>query len=645
MILRQMKFIRTDIPMKKNHSILCKYPLSICLIILGFSGFGQTSDDSYTKVYSSKKEGLSDLTMVGDNESVSETIEYYDGLGRPIQVVNKQVTPSGFDIITPMVYDEFGRQSITYLSYPTNTTDGLIHSDPISEQQSYYEVYGEGFGATAFAQSEFEKSSLGRLLEVGAPGPDWQIGLGHTSLFRYQSNTDEDGVIIWKVIDNSLSRASNYIPASLSKQVAIDEQGNSSYTYTDQEGRVVLKRLALVSEPTISSVDGEYPLNPEQWADTYYVYDDYGSLRFVLQPEGVKRLLLGTITKADLLDNYAFQYQYDGRNRMISKKVPGAKLPVHMVYDQLNRLVLTQDGNQRGDNKWLYVAYDKLNRPVITGDLVDSRDRQGLQDHINLLGNDINSMSLSYVGGGEYHGYDDAAYPLSNRGEGSLGAIFTVNYYDNYDFIADLSSLITDSFDEVYDLPFEISTVDDFHLEPIQQDNVKGQLTGSKVALLDGSAFLETITFYDNKYRVIQVISSNHLGGVDVVSNQFDFVGNLRAGVLKHTGGDIPLTIVKEYGYDPAFRLTEVTHSINGADPIVLLTNTYNEMGELIEKNLHSESEGVFAQSVDYQYNIRGWLRAINESGFDGSIEAPEPSDLFSLELIYNSPLPENSGE
>ena len=51
---------------------------------------------------------------------------------------------------------------------------------------------------------------------------------------------------------------------------------------------------------------------------------------------------------------------------MTEKKVPGAE-PVYMVYDQRDRLVLTQDGNQRAQGKWLFTKYDALNRPVFTG--------------------------------------------------------------------------------------------------------------------------------------------------------------------------------------------------------------------------------------------------------------------------------------
>ena len=57
--------------------------------------------------------------------------------------------------------------------------------------------------------------------------------------------------------------------------------------------------------------------------------------------------------------------------RMISKKIPGAEI-VYMVYDNRDRLVLTQDGNMRTEsaNKYMYTKYDCFNRPVMTGTMV-----------------------------------------------------------------------------------------------------------------------------------------------------------------------------------------------------------------------------------------------------------------------------------
>ncbi|MFJ1288557.1 hypothetical protein, partial [Acinetobacter baumannii] len=72
------------------------------------------------------------------------------------------------------------------------------------------------------------------------------------------------------------------------------------------------------------------------WLCTYYVYDAIGNLRFVIPPKAVATLLSNatwdlTISTGSLINELCFRYEYDGRNRMIAKKVPGAGW-VYLIY-------------------------------------------------------------------------------------------------------------------------------------------------------------------------------------------------------------------------------------------------------------------------------------------------------------------------
>ena len=82
-------------------------------------------------------------------------------------------------------------------------------------------------------------------------------------------------------------------------------------------------------------------------------------------------------------------------------------------------------------------------------------------------------------------------------------------------------------------------------------------------------------------------------------------------------------------------------HKINGGTEILLVANTYNELGQLIEKNLHSTDGGNnFLQSVDFTYNERGWLTQINDEDLsDGE------GDLFGMRLYYQEGLPALNGD
>ncbi|MEM6526369.1 MAG: hypothetical protein AAF693_21420, partial [Bacteroidota bacterium] len=104
-------------------------------------------------------------------------------------------------------------------------------------------------------------------------------------------------------------------------------------------------------------------------------------------------------------------------------------------------------------------------------------------------------------------------------------------------------------------------------------------------------------------------------------------------------------SVRNRYTYDHAGRLMAGYHELYeggvGQGEVFLAENKYNELGELIEKNLHIEA-GVPHQSIDYRYNIRGWLQSINNSTLisgPNNNDAGLASDLFGMELMYINPL------
>lgn len=73
---------------------------------------------------------------------VRQTTEYLDGLGRRLQLVEKQKSPAGKDLVTPVLYEADGRAHFQYLPYVPqtgNTNDGSFKSDPFQDQQAFYQ--------------------------------------------------------------------------------------------------------------------------------------------------------------------------------------------------------------------------------------------------------------------------------------------------------------------------------------------------------------------------------------------------------------------------------------------------------------------------------------------------------------------------
>ncbi|MNE51860.1 hypothetical protein D3C80_1465080 [compost metagenome] len=65
-----------------------------------------------------------------------------------------------------------------------------------------------------------------------------------------------------------------------------------------------------------------------------------------------------------------------------------------------------------------------------------------------------------------------------------------------------------------------------------------------------------------------------------------------------------------------------------GNTEVLLAAYAYNELGQQIKKQLHSENSGIsYAQNINYAYNIRGWLK--NSS-----------AAKFSMDLKYDDAAP-----
>ena len=348
---------------------------------------------------------------------VKETAQYFDGLGRPLQTVVRQITPGSqpLDMVTPVVYDPFGREVYKYQPYlqtTGNNSDGGFKRDPFTDQQNFYQnIYPAEQPAYTgeqvyYSQTQYEASPLNRVLKTMAPGNSW-AGSGVGVSQQYLVNTAADSVVIWNITNDTLTYAGNdittniptaadYYPAGqLYKNATIDEQGHAVVEYKDNEGQVVLKKVQL------NTVPGDFS-GYQGWLCTYYVYDDLNQLRFVLSPKAVTiaygnswNLAADTTT----INELCFRYEYDQRLRMSAKKVPGAAW-MYMIYDLRDRLVYTQDGNMRNRNQWMTTLYDDKNRPTTTGMLTYNGTPSQLQQYVTANSGTQTSSPVTVNGNG-----------------------------------------------------------------------------------------------------------------------------------------------------------------------------------------------------------------------------------------------------
>ena len=169
--------------------------------------------------------------------------------------------------------------------------------------------------------------------------------------------------------------------------------------------------------------------------------------------------------------------------------------------------------------------------------------------------------------------------------------------------------------------------------------------TGSRVKVLGtASQYLISSIYYDHWGRAIQTLADNQSTGVDIATNQYDFSGKMLSSYLRHQKNNAPVntvTILTKMEYDHAGRVKNTKKIVNGGTEKTLAQNSYDELGKLITKVLSPTggAGGGPLETLDYKYNIRGWMQGINRGYANanyGTESTNQANRWFGMELMYD---------
>ncbi|UOY06607.1 hypothetical protein L0P88_22125 [Muricauda sp. SCSIO 64092] len=328
------------------------------------------------------------------------------------------------------------------------------------------------------------------------------------------------------------------------------------------------------------------------------MYDDFGNLTYTLPP----KVVTGDGVSATELSELCYQYTYDHRNRLVEKKVPG-KGWEEIVYNKLDRPILTRDPNLKANDQWLFTKYDAFGRVAYTGLVSSTSSRSAHQTAADQVAAQYESPSATptkFESNTVSVHYGNGAYPKTD-----LSKIHTINHYDGY---VDANGL---------SVPTKV-------LEQATATNTRGLATVGKVRVLGTSNWITTITGYDVKGRPIYTASKNgYLNTTDIVETQLDFGGKVVRTKTSHTRGtNAALVTTDSLSYDHRGRLLKQEQTI-GSHTETIVENGYDDLGQLVSKKV-----GGGLQDVNYGYNVRGWLTDINDVG--------NTAKLFNFRIGYN---------
>ncbi len=521
------------------------------------------------------------LTKTFQNEnSGTLDVTYYNGLGLPEQTVQVQASPNGQDIILPIDYDIALRDDAKiYLPYVAVSSDGRKQVSPFTDQQEFYKrLYGTADSERSFTEKLYEASPLNRVLKQALPGYVKDHEVVYTE-FNYRTNTANEVRRLAIGVNDELICGGYYDAGMLACTVSTAPDGHIVQNFTDKRGLTLLNR----------TFDDDEPIN------TYFVYDDYDRLQWVITPEGSCRFGdMQTVPKDDkFAKDYCYVYTYNDRGLMTEKRMPGREAE-YMRYDEGDRLRVSQDGNLRAKKQWISYSYDALGRVqeqslAVEAELIPIRSQAGVS-----IGEPIESVEPPYLG---------SSVPLRKY------------VYDTYPSEVQAAGLDFQ--------PIEGLTATDG--ESLRYDNATGSLTYEKLAVLANdtiTGYHQRACYYDYKGRVIQTVERDTEDGILRTSQRYDFVGNLIAQRESYTRAGKTDDIDRTFTYDDRGRLLSETTQVNGGE-LAVVDYEYDELGRLSGRML-----GTVEEQSDY--DIRSWLTAKSSELFDMSLRHSYTGNITS---------------
>ena len=508
---------------------------------------------------------MRNMTVAG--EAFVKRVDYLDGLGRPEETVLSAPGTAEGDIVTFRQTDAFGRPSREWLPIPASHTDGAFSagSGCLAAAAAYYA------DEIPYSATSYEPSPLSRVTAETGPGAAWHAS-GKSRTRSYLTNNNQVDslkcmrytVSVQPYTGVTVRFDGLYALGAVSVACEADEDGHVTLSFTDRCGRLLLIRRRYNSSGVRIS------------NDTYFIYDKRDRLCAVIPPAVPKAL--GQVSDQAMSD-FAYLYQYDQRGRLSGRKLPGAGW-TYMVYDDADRLVLSQDREMFAKGISIFHAYDILGRECVTGTTRRDVDTGTAETGIPGL------ALCRYTGTGSLGGYEVSGIPLDEP------VLLTARYYDTHAFTAGNAEL-------------EYSAVPSYGELGGSQ---RGLATGIVEARLSSSgicAYDSTAVYHDMRGRAVQTRKTNARGGHDVTMLSLELDGTEAARRHVHTArGMQPVGEVTAYTRDAWGRRVMTAHAVDGHTAVTLSTLAYDGVGRMAAKTTGGQ------ETSAYTYNVRSWLTA-----------------------------------
>ncbi|MCF6325589.1 MAG: DUF6531 domain-containing protein [Gammaproteobacteria bacterium] len=541
------------------------------------AGVPMTTTQRYDALWRLASESVQRRTSATDATVITITTGYeYDSLNRPVKVTDT------LGNIVENQYDKNGQvTAITERYALTGINDRAIH-DRCTIDAEYpghhscivttrrYDVMDRLISESNIsgATTRYGYDEMGNITQI-------TNALGHSLHNEY----DKRGRLLRVTNENGYSIKTEYDLAGRVKAV-IDGNGNATrFSYdalgrqtsmTTPEGRVTRfddydGNGNLLKVRDANAVAGTQPVN-SRGASRYQAYDEFNRMVYELnannEPVYYRYDLLGNLTQVVDANNQITEFIYDDMGRLIAVKDPVIETPVDKIrvytHDELGNILTATDRN----GAVVRTRYDSLNR-VIQAEYLSDFTTQAAQynqyGELDQISNEAVTYRYVYDNQRRMTRKTDSRHGLTlDWGYNEIGRVVSKFDYQNVEtkFTYDNTGRL-------------IAMANKDYVQASYHYDAAGRLL-SRI-LSNGAA---TLYHYDKDGFLIKITQRSSSGDViDERRYTQDSVGNITQIAI--VGGD-----TTHYGYDPAYRLTQV----NASDVTNNQTFSYDGVGNRLSK-------------------------------------------------------------
>lgn len=432
--------------------------------------------------------------------------------------------------------------------------------------------------------------------------------------------------------------------------IAVVNAGNQHSIYLEQMADAFEQAYV---EGAVSSVIETFTENHEdkEYHYTLYYYDRAGNLVQTVPPKGVKRFEFDNtgapvsfqgstvsatyhaianfrdsvktataLTHAGITGQLApdhtheTDYHYNTLNQLIHQRTPDGG-DSYFAYDNLGRLVVSQNAKQKLVHQYSYTLYDALGRVTEVGEMTTSANLLTFNDNGKLMYNvspfnefDVNTQNwIDNAPAGQITAREEVTRTVYD--EHSLGGTALHIPYNSGTLAVPVDSTITPA--KLMGGYYSPDNQRNRIMAVIYQDTYSTNINAYESASYYNYDVHGNVDFLIQAYN--DSIMRRHNHHIKCVKYEYDLVsGNVKEVIYNLLQKD---QFIHRYAYDADNRITIAETSKDGVVFEKDAKYFYYEHGPLARTELGETK----VQACDYAYTLQGWLKTVNGEQVDES--------------------------